>query len=96
MHRDLLATEVFGQLVCLNPKESLTNDVMFSMFVGNVPLIPLFEMYNSRAFEKVVENQFGSESNIDALDISSTSILVCDCSQEGNEGPKWQDRKDAV
>ena len=53
-------------------KESVTNDVMFSMFVGNVPLIPLFEIYSSRAFEKVVENQFGSESNIDALDISNT------------------------
>ena len=66
---------------------------MFSMFVGNVPLIPLFEMYNSRAFEKVVENQFGSETNIDAPDISSTSILVCDCSQEEMKDPNGRIEK---
>lgn len=57
-------------------KKSIANVVMFSMFVGNVPLIPLFEIYISRAFEKVVKNQFGSESNIDALDISSIYINI--------------------
>jgi len=32
------------------------NDIIFSKFVGNVPLIPLFEKYNDVAFEKVVAN----------------------------------------
>jgi len=66
---------------------------MFSMFVGNVSLIPLFEIYNSRASKKVVENQFGSKTNIDAPDISSTSILVCDCSQEGMKDPNGRIEK---
>jgi hypothetical protein len=54
----------------------MCNDVIFFKFFGSVPLIPLFEMYSSVAFEKVVANQSGSLSNIDVFDMSRLSILV--------------------
>ena len=38
----------------------MRNDVIFFNFFGSVPSIPLFEMYSSVAFEKVVANQSGS------------------------------------
>jgi hypothetical protein len=71
------------------------NDFIFSKFVGNVPLIPLFDKDNDVAFEKVVANQSGSLSNIDVLEMSSSRILTWDCNQVGNRGPIWQDSKPA-
>ena len=68
---------------------------MFFKFVGNVPLIPLFEICKILVLEKVVTNQSGSLSYIDVFDTNSSSIPACDCSQAGYRGPIWQDVKAA-
>jgi len=69
---------------------------MFFKFVGNVTLIPLFEICKILVLEKVVTNQSGSLSYIDVFDTNSSSIPACDCSQAGYRGPIWHDVKTAV